>query len=92
MHSTFHGDLKWRSFDYLIWKENQLCYYQLQTERGRKMETSSHHQCQHLPDEQTFNFHTDVFVTCGFKESKIKSEIFQGEFYQDFDKMAQNSD
>lgn len=54
------------------------------------METSSHHQCQHLPDEQMFNFHTDVFVTCGFKERKLQCEIFQGEFYQDFDKIAQN--
>lgn len=67
IHSTFHGALKSRGFDCLIWKENQPCYYQLR--RGEKLETSSHRQCQQLPDEQMFNFHTDVFVTHGFKET-----------------------
>ena len=33
-----------------------------------EIETSSHHQCQHLPGEQIFSFHMDVFVTHSFKE------------------------
>lgn len=29
IHSNFHEALKLRAFDYLIWKNNQPCYYQL---------------------------------------------------------------
>lgn len=29
IHGNFHEALKLRAFDYLIWEENEPCYYQL---------------------------------------------------------------